>query len=219
MPAKPVLLLKSNLEIVNGPNLRKLVAEKKKSAVTSKIPFVEKVLLAKLKSGDNSAFSTIFSAYYRDLVLFAARFTKDQENAEEVVQDIFVKLWEDHESIKIDISLKSFLLRSVQNKCIDMIRHRKIKDAHSSYVLENHSLFECDTDNYVLFSELREQIDRTLNRLPDELSGTFRMSRFKGLKYDEIAEILNVSVRTIEVRISKALNVLRTELKDYIWNT
>ncbi len=185
--------------------------------MTDKITLLENVLVSKLKSGDNSAFSTIFSAYYRDLVLFAARFTRNQENAEEIVQDIFVKLWENHESLKIDISLKSFLLKSIQNKCIDMIRHRKIKDIHVSYVLENQTLYECDTDNYVLFSDLKEQIDKTLDRLPDELSGVFRMSRYKGLKYDEIAGILNVSVRTIEVRIAKALNVLRAELKDYIY--
>ncbi|NLD47756.1 MAG: sigma-70 family RNA polymerase sigma factor, partial [Clostridiaceae bacterium] len=105
--------------------------------MTDKSTLLENVLVSKLKSGDNSAFSTIFSAYYRDLVLFAARFTRNQENAEEIVQDIFVNLWENHESLKIDISLKSFLLKSIQNKCIDMIRHRKIKDIHVSYVLEN----------------------------------------------------------------------------------
>lgn len=185
--------------------------------MSNKVSIIEEVLISKLKNGDVSAFSSIFLSYYRDLVLFATRFTRDQEAAEEVVQDVFVKLWEDHETININVSLRSFLLKSVQNKCIDMIRHRKIRNAHSNYVLENQPLFDCDTDNYIFCSELREQIETTLDNLPEELSTAFRMNRFKGLKYEEIAGVLNVSVRTIEVRIGKALKALRSQLKDYFF--
>ena len=178
-------------------------------------PLIEKALISRLISGDYSAFSSIFNAYYKDLVLFAARFTNDVSNAEEIVQDTFVWLWEKHEYIKVNTSLKSYLLKSVQNKCIDWYRHRKIMQAHNDFVTMSSSLAECNTDKYILHSELQEQIEIMLEKLPEEIAGTFRMNRLKGLKYKEIAEKLNVSERTVEVRIGKALQFLRDNLKDY----
>lgn len=177
---------------------------------------VEKTLTSRLLAGDRSAFSFIFNAYYKDLVIFAASFTKDVNIAEEIVQDTFVRLWEDHELIKVDISLKSYLLKTVRNKCIDWYRHKKIKQKHAGVMKERTPCFTCDTDNYLMFSELQEQLDIALNKLPDEISTPFRMNRSKGLKYHEIADILGVSVRTIEVRIGKALHMLHNYLKEYL---
>jgi RNA polymerase sigma-70 factor (ECF subfamily) len=208
-------VLYKNKEIVNGFRPSCATIEKKPE-MESKIKLLEGILISKLKSGDISAFSTIFSSYYRDLVFFASRYTRDHENAEEIVQDTFVKIWENHKFIEIDVSLKSYLLKAVQNKCIDMIRHNKIKNAHNRHVLENSLQNNYETDNYVLFSELQEQLGIALNNLPEELSYAFTMSRNKGLKYDEIAKSLNVSVRTIEVRIGKALHILRYQLKEYL---
>ena len=87
---------------------------------------------------------------------------------------------------------------------------------HRNVVSEYSLQFEYDTDSYVLHSELQEQIEVALSKLPDDISAAFRMNRNKGLKYQEIAEIMDVSVRTIEVRIGKALNLLRNHLKDYL---
>lgn len=188
---------------------------KNKTKVANPVSLVEKVLISKLKTGNTSAFSDIFLAYYKDLVIFAARFTHDLNNAEEIVQDMFSKLWEEHESVKIDISLKSYLLKLVQNKCIDWYRHKIIMRAHNDFVIESSIKFEVDTDNYILYSELQERVDKALEMLPEPVSETFRMNRYKGLKYHEIADIFGVSVRTIEVRIGKALHLLRNCLKDY----
>jgi RNA polymerase sigma-70 factor (ECF subfamily) len=213
---KPDLIYKKKEAFpVHETKMLTLVSVKRYS-MPSKNIILEKTLLSKLKSGDNHAFSTIFEAYYRDLVLFASRFTKSLDSSEEIVQDIFVKLWEDHAHIEINVSLKSFLLKSVQNKCIDLIRHKRIVNEHCHYIFENQVLSECNTDNYILYTDLQEKIEIALEKLPCELSDAFKMNRFKGLKYDEIAEILNVSVRTIEVRIGKALSALRIELKEYI---
>ena len=186
-----------------------------KTKVVASIALVEKVLISELKIGNSSAFTNIFTAYYPDLVMFATRFTRELTSAEEIVQDTFVKLWEEHEYVNIRISIKSYLLKIVQNKCIDWYRHKKIMQVHNNYVMENSPLFEYDTDSYILHSELREQIEAALDKLPDEISEAFRMNRYKGLKYQEIADILDVSVRTIEVRIGKALNMLRKHLTEY----
>jgi len=177
---------------------------------------VDKVLTDKLNIGDYSAFSIIFSTYYKDLVIFASRYTHDLNNAEEIVQDTFVKLWEDHKSININRSIRSFLLKSVRNRCIDWFRHKKIKQAHSRLIIESTLPYERDTENYILFTELHREVENAINMLPDQVSEAFRMNRYQGLRYHEIAEILNVSVRTVEVRIGKALSLLRNYLKDYL---
>lgn len=179
------------------------------------ITLIEKVLIAKIITGDSSAFSTIFNAYYKDLILFAGRITKNVDIAEEIVQDTFVSLWEDRESINITSSLKSYLLKTVKNRCIDWFRHKKIIKKHNDFVSEKPLQLDYDTDSYVLFSELQEQLDVILNKLPDDITEAYRMNRDKGLTYHDIAELLNVSVRTIEVRIGKALHLLRYHLKEY----
>lgn len=176
----------------------------------------ERVLLEKLKESDQTAFSSIFSVYYSDLVMFATNFTKDLAISEEIVQNVFVKFWEDREIITINTSLKSFLLRTVQNRCIDWLRHLKIRDKYSADILDNSMLYENDVENYVFASELEHQIEKALSQFPEEISNAFRLNRYDGLKYHEIAEKMNVSVRTIEVRIGKALHLLREHLKDFL---
>lgn len=184
--------------------------------VNNPCSLVDKVLISKLNIGDYSAFSCIFSAYYKDLVMFASRFTHDYDNAEEIVQDTFVKLWEERKSVNVKISLKSFLLKSVQNKCFDWYRHKKIKQAHYDFIIKSSLHFDHDTENYILYSELQEELENAIEMLPGQISEAFRMNRYQGLKYHEIAGILNVSVRTVEVRIGKALSLLRTYLKEYL---
>jgi RNA polymerase sigma-70 factor, ECF subfamily len=179
------------------------------------VTIIEKVLIARVISGDSSAFSVIFTTYYKDLVLFAGRIIKDPANAEEIVQEVFVNIWEDRDRLNISSSLKSYLLKTVRNRCIDWLRHDKIIRKHNEFVSERPMDLDYDTDSYLLFSELQERLDAVLERLPDEVTEAFRMNRERGLKYYEIAELLNVSVRTIEVRIGKALHILRYHLREY----
>jgi RNA polymerase sigma-70 factor (ECF subfamily) len=185
------------------------------SHVAEPVTLIEKVIIARIITGDSSAFSTIFNAYYKDLVLFAGRITKDIDTAQEIVQDTFVSLWEDRGTINITLSLKSYLLKSVKNRCIDWFRHKKIVQKHNDFVSKRPLLLDYDTDSYVLYSELQEKLDSILDKLPDDIKEAYRMNRDKGLKYQEIAELLNVSVRAIEVRIGKALNLLRYHLREY----
>jgi RNA polymerase sigma-70 factor, ECF subfamily len=184
--------------------------------VENPVTLVEKVLITKIRLGDSGAFSSIFTAYYKDLVMFAFRFTNDVSSAEEVVQDIFVRLWDDHETIVISSSLKSYLLKAVQNKCIDLYRHRKSTLAYAASVPERSYQHGYDTDSYVMYSELQEQIEKALKKLPPQLAEAFEMNRYRGLKYHEIAKQLGVSIRTVEARIGKALNLLRFHLKGYL---
>ncbi len=179
------------------------------------INLYEKILFEKVKQNDKNAFTIIFSNYYNDLVMFASTFSKDKDIAEEVVQDVFVKLWNERHYINVESSLKSFLLKSVQNKCIDWLRHLKSREKfiNESNLIRNN--FENNTEDYLLYSELSENIENILSKLPDDICQAFKMNRYEGMKYNEIAEKLDVSVRTVEVRIGKALHLLREHLKDY----
>jgi RNA polymerase sigma-70 factor (family 1) len=179
--------------------------------------FLEKILVEKLKEeGSKNAFSAIFISYYRNLVLFASNYTHDTESAEEIVQDVFVKIWEEHEVINIKVSLKSYLLKSVRNKCIDWIRQVEVRRKYKEECSYTLLTYDFNTDNYVINSELESLIHAALKKLPREIEEAYRMNRYEGLKYHEIAEKLNVSVRTIEDRIGKALCLLRNELHDYL---
>jgi RNA polymerase sigma-70 factor (ECF subfamily) len=116
----------------------------------------------------------------------------------------------------VTVSLKSILLKTIQNKCIDWHRHNKIVTNHSTYIINNSPLYDYDTDNYVLKSELETIIEDAVATLPENIKEAFEMNRYEGLKYQEIAVKLNVSVRTVEVRIGKALDLLRKKLIDFL---
>jgi len=176
----------------------------------------EQILIGKMKTGDRSAFSSIFSFHYANMVSFASTFTKDLDTSEEIVQEVFVQLWENRESLMITSSLKSYLLKTIQNRCINWLKHLKVRDKYNHFMVENSSIADLDTENYILKSELEGKLEKTLQTLPKEVADAFRMNRYECKKYQEIAVIQNVSVRTIEVRIGKALSLLRESLKEYL---
>ena len=112
-------------------------------------------------------------------------------------------------------SLKSYLLKAVRNYCLDELRHRRIIDEHIAYELKSSSKDIDTTENYILYSDLCRQLKNALEQLPPQEREVFEMSRLENIKYQEIANRLNISVRTVEVRISKALKQLRILLKDF----
>ena len=176
----------------------------------------ENSLVQQMIRGDNWAFSIIFKTYYVDLVMFAGTFVRDRQAAEEIVQDVFIRLWENRENFYITSSLRSFLLKSVQNKCLDAIRHLKVVDGYQERLQNHPLLLENDTENYVLYSELEDDLKKALEKLPEDISKIFLMNRFEGLTYPEIASQLNLSVRMVETRMGKALAMLKHYLKDYL---
>jgi len=172
-------------------------------------------LLARMKQDCEESFSILFNIYYKDLVLYAGSIIYDQFVCEDIVQSILLKLWNDRHTLLVETSLKSYLLRSVKNSCLDKIRHQKIVDNHAAAA--SFSRFsENETENYVLYSDLREQLEKAIEKLPEKYKEIFILSREKELKYKEIAEELSISVRTVEDRMSKALAQLRILLKDFL---
>lgn len=174
----------------------------------------ENFLLSALRQDNKEAFSLLFQKYYTDLVMFCGNFVRDKSSCEDIVQSIFLKLWNDRKNIRIETSLKSYLLRAVRNSCFDEFRHLEIVRQYESD--PDHSVLDSyDTENYILYSDLSAHLQQALDQLPAAYREAFEMNRFEGLKYREIAVRLNVSERTVEVRVSKALEMLRKLLKDF----
>lgn len=172
-------------------------------------------LLVELKRGNKDAFSLLFQKYYKDLVLFGGNFLRDKVRCEDIVQTVFLKLWSDKETLEIETSLKSFLLKSVKNGCLDELRHKQVIREHESYTEIFGVVDSLDTEQYILFSNLQDHLQDALDKLPEVCRVAFEMNRFEGLKYKEIAQRLEVSERTVEVRIGKAIGLLRYYLKEF----
>lgn len=179
-------------------------------------PEYEKALIQKIRKGNQAAFATIFSLYYKDLVVFSFSYTRNMEVAEELVQDLFVRLWEKHTSLDITSSLKAFLLKSVQNACFNWIKHHAMVQKHSMILAKSMLLADEETEHYILHSDLQNRLNEALEKLPEEQREVFRLNRLDQLRYEDIAQKYGVSIRTIEVRMAKALQFLRKELIDLL---
>lgn len=156
----------------------------------------------------------MFNQYYGIMVLYAARFMDTRADAEEIVQDVFVKFWEKCSSLSPDSSIKSYLYRSVHNSCLNAIKHEKVKDGYKQHVIQ---FLESSYQDDVEFNDpdvIRNRIHGEIDKLPPRCSEIFKLSRFEGLKYQEIADHLGISVKTVEVQMGKALKVLRESLHD-----
>ena len=176
----------------------------------------DKALLDRIRQEDKLAFSILFTRYYQDLVRFSMTITRDKPSAEEIVQELFVKLWEIREEAGSIQNVRSYLLKSIQNRSLDWLRHESQKNSYAAMMLEHPLALQNDTENYILYSELEAEMNTALEKLPEECAEVFRKSRFEALKYEEIAELMGISVRTVENRISKSIHLLRLQLRDFI---
>ena len=174
----------------------------------------ENSLFKEICNNNEKAFEKLFHHYYGNLCLFASRILKNDDAAEEVVQDFFVKLWEKRKQITIETSVKSYLFRSVKNLCLNFIQHNKIKLRYAQTILSKTSNNQTDDYNFTEIN-LAEKIEESIQSLPAKRREIFRLSRKEGLKYREIAEKLNISIKTVETQMGLAIKTLRDKLKNY----
>jgi RNA polymerase sigma-70 factor (family 1) len=173
-------------------------------------------IVSAIRQGDEAAFEKTFRTFYDRLCNYANSLLKDSDEAEEVVQTVFLTIWEKRADLEITFSIKAYLYRAVHNHCLNRFKHAAIKEAHKEY--SGHFIpqsYESVTQ-VIHASELEEQIEHAVNKLPAQCQKAFRMSRFEELKYHEIAERLDISIKTVENQIGKALRILRVELADYL---
>lgn len=183
----------------------------------SKLLSVEQeLLIRRLKEGAESAYEVLFKEYYVRLVIHASKFVNDIELAKEIVQDLFVSVYEKRESLNINSSLNSYLYRSVQNRSINYIKTLKTKQKYSQHIIHTTDCADNSTDNLIDKAELESALFEAISELPEKCRLIFKLNRFEGLSNGEIAERLELSKRTVETQISKALKILRSKLQPFL---
>ncbi len=169
-------------------------------------------------------FDSIYINNFSRLFLFAKEYVLFDEEAENIVQDIFLMLWEKREALRVDVSLTAYLFTLVKNKSIDFLRHQMVEQMYSENVKHEYNeelnvkLFALESFDHNFSSEedIETLLRNAIDKLPEKCRLIFIKSRIEGKKYKEIAEELNLSVNTVEGQISIALKKLREELKDYL---
>ncbi len=169
-----------------------------------------------IQSGNESAFEMIFKAYYQPLCRYAYSFLSDKEEAEEVVQSAFITVWEKRKRIDIQTSFKSYLYRMVRNGCLNVIKHEKVKQQYVAHELAVTEVSHESVSQKVYATELEMKITEAMKALPEQCRLVFQLSRFEELKYQEIADQLNISIKTVENHMGKALKIMREQLKEYL---
>ncbi|MCT4590253.1 MAG: RNA polymerase sigma-70 factor [Carboxylicivirga sp.] len=169
-----------------------------------------------LEDGSEKAFQELFLRYYAQLVVFARKVVIDDDLARELVQDVIVNFYEKRKEIKIHSSLKAHLYQSVRNRCLNQIKHSQIRRDHHANIYINKKSEEAYVDDKLEETELEQKIFSIIQTLPAQCKKIFEMSRFEGVSNQEIADDLNLSKRTVETQISKALKVLRKNLAGYL---
>jgi RNA polymerase sigma-70 factor, ECF subfamily len=158
----------------------------------------------------------LFDEHFHHLVLFAFRYVNDYGQCEDIVQDVYVKVWQNFEQIKRNSDLKAYLYKAVQNSSFNFLRHIKIRQKFiDSSELEGVSEVKSVEEGFS-DEETKNKIHHAVNKLPDKWKEAFVFSKYDNLKYHEIAEEMKISQKTVEKYISKALQFLRNELKDLV---
>ncbi len=170
----------------------------------------EKELFERLREGQLEAFNVLFRHYYPLLLSYASNFV-DLEDAENIVQDVMLSVWERRKHIYIQNKISTYLYSAVRNRCFTQISRGKVKEKIISNL--KLSIIESTLEEEYFAKEAKARLQKTIASLPTHLRVAFEMSRLEGKKYTEIAEELHISVKTVEYRISKALALLREKLK------
>jgi len=172
-------------------------------------------ILDKFKAGDEKAVELLFTKYYKYLCACVYKLIKDSTTAEDIVQEVFMELWKKRNGLNINISIKAYLRRASINKTLNHIRAKKVNFEDESELLIVPSGVS-STQEEIEGSELKVHITNAINKLPDKCRIIFAMSRYEEMTYKEIAASLDISVKTVENQISKALKLLKTDLKPYL---
>lgn len=175
----------------------------------------EKKILKRIKEGDIKQFEGLFKEYYEMLCHFAIKYVKNIEQSEEVVQDTFYNIWKNKETLNITASIKAYLYTAVRNNCLQVLRTRSLDIKYENYYKSHYVNESISPSDELNAKELSNVINKALNSLPERCREIFKMSRYEGLKYHEIAEKLSISIKTVEANMGKALKHFRSYLKDY----
>ena len=178
--------------------------------------YIEGILTAAIQNTIDSKYEEMFRTYFSSLSYFAQKYISDLDTCKEIVHNVFINIWEKREEFDFEKPAKSYLFTSVYNRCMNFIRDNK-KFKSDVDISEIHNISDFSQHSEAIeAAELESNIWKIINSLPEKCREVFVLNRFEDKKYSEIAEHLNISVKTVETQMSKALKTLREHLKDYL---
>lgn len=184
---------------------------------------IESETFESFKKGEEAAFTYFYDKYFRRITSFSVQFIYDKDEAENLAQEAFINLWQNRENIDSINGIQSFLYTYAKSKCLNLIRHNKVKDKFKNDLL-NHKERELDIEilNSIQFdtlelTELERIINESINDLPPKTREVFIKKRFENKKNAEIAEEMQVTLKAVEAHMTKALKILKTKLSDYMF--
>ena len=178
--------------------------------------------LSLFKEGNDAAFEKVFKSDYNRIVGFCQQFISDKDVAKSLAQDAFVKLWLNREKIESINGIRSFLYTSAKTDCLNSIRHQKVISKYRDQQLQikegelNREILESFDFDQLELNELEKMINQSISELPEKCRLVFMLSRFEGKKNSEIAEELDISIKSVEANVTRALKCLRVKLAEYL---
>jgi len=170
----------------------------------------------KIQGGDIREYEKLFAKYYGPLCVYSCKFLNDMDLAEDIVQEFFYNFWKNRTDFSPKLSLNAYLYHSIRNNSLHYLEHLAVRKQYAETVANESGGEPMYTDyNDLGMQELTALVESTLKQLPERCSLVFRMNRFEGKKYREIAEILSISVKTVESDMGKALQIFREALREY----
>lgn len=178
---------------------------------------METHLVEEIVKGSTDAFKRLFLTYCRPLVLFARRYVNDIHTAENIVQDVFVRIWDKRGQLNPTANIKSYLFTAVKNDALKHLRHAKVVEKHAQHIHQVHTQFNAplSPEHRLNQKELALAVQEAVGELPEKTRLVFSMSKYHQLTYNQIAQIQEISVKTVETHMGRALKFLRKKLADF----
>jgi len=174
------------------------------------------ISLANQQNEGNEQIEILFKEFYTPLCRYVFKMIRDKDACEDIVQDVFMKVWSNKENLRTDGTAKAYLYRAVYNTALNYIEKSKktvgIEDADISSLM----ISSISTDSNLEFEEVQEKINEALDKLPPRCKSVFLLSRYENMTYTEIAKSLDISIKTVENQMGKALAIMRVALEPYI---
>lgn len=180
------------------------------------VEYSDSTVISLLKQGNQKVFEMVFKSHFKNLHAYAYTFLKDDGQAEEVVQNVFCRIWEKRDLLKTDGSIKSYLYRAVHNESLNYLKHQKVKASFQVYYAGEMDQVQDHSSKAMLADELEKHISQAMSELPQQCRTIFQLSRFEQLKYQQIADQMGLSIKTIENQMGKALKLMRTKLAEFL---
>ena len=175
-------------------------------------------LIGRLKQNDKEAFNLLFYMYAEKLFKFSLTFFNEAAEAEEIVQEVFLKIWLKRKKITNPSTFNAYIYTMAKNMIFNNLKKNVYRKKYNSYLYANHNTHQNDTENEVIYEETKQRIEQALNKLPKKRKEVFILSRQEGLKNKEIAEKLDISIKTVETHMSLSLKYLREVLRPNDFN-